>query len=59
MRASRETLRVATASMQSELEARIFEGAWARVRRYFSDRVLARKLLVVKIAAKRRDGCAD
>lgn len=50
MRHSRSTLQRATADLQSEVEARIMEGFVARVRRYFSDRALRKKLILAKLA---------
>jgi hypothetical protein len=58
-RVSRGTLMKATADLQTELEARIYESLWARVRRYFSDRVLRQKLVVARAAQKALDQGGD
>jgi len=52
MRISREALAKATAILQADLETRVFEGAAARVRRYFTDRDLAKRIVVAKAAKK-------
>lgn len=48
MRHSRATLQKATADLQAEVEARIMEGFFARIRRYFLDRDLRKQLVVAK-----------
>jgi hypothetical protein len=52
MRTSRATLQRACADLQAEVEARIMEGFFARIRRYFDDRILRKKLILMKAATK-------
>lgn len=52
MRASRGTLLKATADLQDEVEARIMEGFFARIARFFSDRQLRKKLILAKLARR-------
>jgi len=47
-RQSRATLQTATVALQDELEARINEGLFARVRRYFSDQELRKRLVLAR-----------
>jgi hypothetical protein len=50
MRLSRATLQRTTATLQADLEERITEGFWARVKRYFSDKELAKRLVLARAA---------
>ena len=55
MRLSRGALMRATFDLQAELEQRIMEGFWARVRRYFADYELRRRLISSRAAQKSID----
>jgi hypothetical protein len=50
VRTSRATLQRATADLQTEVEARIFEGLIARIARYFSDRTLRKRIILARAA---------
>jgi hypothetical protein len=50
MRTSRGTLQRACADLQAEVEARILEGFWRRIRRYIEDRELRERLLLARAA---------
>ncbi len=49
MRLSRGTLQKATADLQDEIERRIYEGFWARMKRYFfTDPELRRRIALAR-----------
>ncbi len=51
-RLSREALKKATADLQDEIERRMNEGFWARMRRYFLTDPELRKRLALATAAR-------